>query len=156
MSEGSERHVEGVTDRSGIDTAKLGVLLARAVGGGLGDEVTEDFARERHERDAGVGRDRRDGADGDPHAPEGTGLGADDGRGLGLHHEAAQRECESGIVVGETTEASDLPGVEGGIRDAIALDMEREHARITARRSGFEHRFCRERTSRPSCGGRSP
>lgn len=156
MSEGGKSDIERTGCIGHIDSTKLWVLIASVgVRRDLSKEFAEHFAGERHERDAGVGSHRRDGAERGTYAPEGAGLGTDDGRGLGLHHEAAKGEGKRRVVVSDATEASDFPGVEGGIRDAIAFEVEREDARITSRRSGFEHTAWRK-GSLSQDGERSP
>lgn len=55
---------------------------------------------------------------------ERTRLRADDGRGLGLHHQAAQRQLEAPVVARvHVAEATDLPGVERGEGDGVLLEV---------------------------------
>lgn len=118
--------------------------------GGLGrnflDQLAEEFSSERDERNPGVASDERHHAERGADTTERTGLRADDGRRLGLHHEAPERELERRVVFAvHATEATNLPGVERGERDAALLDVEREDARITSWGFRFEHRAMRMR-----------
>jgi hypothetical protein len=134
---------DGARASLGAKSAKLGVLLADALGRGrVLEQLTGQVGRERDERNARVrGRDGGELEEpSDLRASRRWWRADDDGR-AGLDDEAAHREREgSRIARRERARARDLPGVEGCIFDGVGRRQEREDARVAARGFSFEHR----------------